>query len=355
MADFAIELLKLIPLEQSVVMSPLSLVAALSVLERGAGGATKSEIVDALKRNSQEDVPELLRKLAAADGVAMAVATKFFLAKDLEICEQYNDTITKDFAVSAEQLNFHDQALTVQTVNNFVSDATRRMIPQLLPNDFHKPDMRAFLVNAVYFKGQWGNRFEPELTHPDTFHGVNGDREESFMAYHALKDCRFAIDHGTQVLALPYMDKEYEFVIFLPLESVDFKEFRANLTGEVMRELLENASKDPAGVNVTIPKFKVTSQPDMKKMLQNLGISHLFHEGCDLKGVTKTEDLYVDDVIHKAVVEVNEEGRELDALGKKLKGMVRTLRDIYPVFHANHPFVYGIFRGHQPILIGQHC
>ncbi|RCN36991.1 serine proteinase inhibitor [Ancylostoma caninum] len=324
MADFAVDLLKLTPLKESVVISPLSLVAALSVLERGAGGATKSQIVDALKRS-------------------------------LEIAQQYNDTIAKDFNVTAERLDFRDQGLTVKTVNNFVSEATRQMIPNMLSSDFHKPDMRAFLVNAVYFKGQWATRFDPDITQKDTFHGINGDRQESFMALHALKDCRFTVAHGTQVLALPYKDKEYEFVIFLPEESVKFEEFRANLTSAVMKELLEKAGKEPAGVNVTIPKFKTTSQPRMKQMLQQLGISQLFESGCDLKGVCETEDLFVDDVIHKAVVEVDEEGRELDPLAAKVKGMMFTLRNIYPVFQADHPFVYGVFRGDQPILIGQYC
>ncbi|EYC18716.1 hypothetical protein Y032_0026g1326 [Ancylostoma ceylanicum] len=303
MADFAVDLLKLTSVKESVVVSPLSLVAALSILERGAGGDTQSQIVDALKRKSHNDVPELIRKLAAADGVAMAVATKFFLANGLKIGQQYNDAITKDFNVTAERLDFRDQGLTVKTVNDFVSEATRQMIPSLLSGDFYQPDMRAFLVNAVYFKGQWATRFDPDVTQEDTFHGMNGDRKESFMAIHALKDCRFTVAHGTQVLALPYKDKEYEFVIFLPLESVKFEDFRENLTGAVMKELLEKATKESTGVNVTIPKFKTTSQPQMKQMLQRLGISHLFESGCDLKGVCETEDLFVDDVIHKAVVE----------------------------------------------------
>ncbi|KIH56342.1 hypothetical protein ANCDUO_13475 [Ancylostoma duodenale] len=191
------------------------------------------------------------------------VRKKLFLG--LEIAQQYNDTITKDFNVTAERLDFRDQSLTVKTVNNFVSEATRQMIPNMLSSDFHKPDMRAFLVNAVYFKGQWATRFDSDVTQEDTFHGVNGDRK----------------------------DKEYEFVIFLPLESVKFEEFRTNLTGAVMKELLETAENESAGVN-----------PQMKHMLQQLGISQLFEGGCDLKGVCGTEDLFVDDVIHKAVVEV---------------------------------------------------
>ncbi|RCN45364.1 serine proteinase inhibitor [Ancylostoma caninum] len=353
MADFALDLLKLTPLEESIVMSPLSLVAALSVLERGAGGVTQSQIVDALKRKSNGDVPELIRKLAEADGVAMSVATKFFLANDLQIAEQYNDTITKDFNVTADRLDFKDQALTVNTVNSFVSEATREMIPNLLSNDFYQPDMRAFLVNAVYFKGQWATRFEPDCTQEDTFHGINGDRKESFMALPALKDCRFTIAHGTQILALPYKDKDYEFVIFLPLESVTFEEFRANLTGAIMKELLDIAEREPAGVNVTIPKFKTSSQPEMKQMLQRLGISQLFECGCDLKGVCEHEDIYVEDVIHKAVVEVTEEGTEAAAATGAVM-MTRSM-PINPDFFADHPFVYGIFRGEEPIFIGQYC
>ncbi|KIH54388.1 hypothetical protein ANCDUO_15468 [Ancylostoma duodenale] len=80
MTDFAVDLLKLTPPNESVVISPLSLVAALSIVERGAGGITQKQIVDALKRESHNDVPKLIRELTASDGVAVAMATKFFLA-----------------------------------------------------------------------------------------------------------------------------------------------------------------------------------------------------------------------------------------------------------------------------------
>ncbi|KAL6743400.1 hypothetical protein Aduo_016442 [Ancylostoma duodenale] len=79
MTDFAVDLLKLTPPNESVVISPLSLVAALSIVERGAGGITQKQIVDALKRESHNDVPKLIRELTAADGVAMAMATNSFL------------------------------------------------------------------------------------------------------------------------------------------------------------------------------------------------------------------------------------------------------------------------------------
>ncbi|KAK6050991.1 hypothetical protein COOONC_11504 [Cooperia oncophora] len=116
MADFAVDLLKRTPPEESVVMSPLSMVAALSVLERGAGGSTKSQINDALKRTSENDVPELIRKLAAADGVLMSVATRFYLANSATLHEDYNNQVSKDFDVTAELLDFRDQKLTVEVV-----------------------------------------------------------------------------------------------------------------------------------------------------------------------------------------------------------------------------------------------
>ncbi|KIH56344.1 hypothetical protein ANCDUO_13477, partial [Ancylostoma duodenale] len=184
MTDFAVDLLKLTPPNESVVISPLSLVAALSIVERGAGGITQKQIVDALKRESHNDVPKLIRELTAADGVAMAMATNSFLQtacsfkqNGLEIVQRYKNRIKKDFNVTAERLDFRDQGLTVRTVNNFVSEATRQMIPNMLPGDFHRPDMRAFLVNAVYFKGQRATCFDPGFTHEDTFHGINGDRK----------------------------------------------------------------------------------------------------------------------------------------------------------------------------------
>ncbi|KIH46781.1 hypothetical protein ANCDUO_23163, partial [Ancylostoma duodenale] len=162
-------------------------------------------------------------------------------------------------------------------------------------------------------------------------------------------------------------DKEYEFVIFLPRKKGKFEKFRANLTGAIMKKLVEIAREETESMNVTIPKFKITSDPPMKEMLQQLGIVQLFESGCDLRGVCETEHLFVDDVIHKAVVEewflfcedigvlchakVDEEGRELDPVAAKGKGMIFTLPNIYPVFQADHLFVYGVFRGSKSILV----
>ncbi|PIO62910.1 hypothetical protein TELCIR_15512, partial [Teladorsagia circumcincta] len=216
MADFALDLLKLTPVEDSMVMSPLSLVAALSVLESGAGGTTKNQIAEALRRKSGNDVPELIRQLAAADGVLMAVATKFYLADSTTLHEEYNNKVSKNFDVTAERLNFRDQQLTVQvpfiifyfcrfvTVNSFVSDTTRGMLKKLLSDDFSAPDMKAFLVNAVYFKGQWADRFSEDSTQRDVFHGIKGDREESFMNKNKMKKCRYNVADGVDILALPY-------------------------------------------------------------------------------------------------------------------------------------------------------
>ncbi|CAJ0589618.1 unnamed protein product [Cylicocyclus nassatus] len=352
MADFAVDLLKLTPANESMVMSPLSLIAALAVLERGANGITKNEITDALKRQSENDVSELLKKLDAADGVAMAVATKLFLALGMEIRQDYNDSIQKDYKVAAERLDFKDKDRTIEIVNNFVSEATREMIPKLLEDDYYRPETRAFLINAVYFKGLWSTPFSSDSTREETFHGIKGDREESFMSYHRLRGCRYYKEDDAELLTLPYKDKEYEFVIFLPAES-KFEGFRGGLSGEILKKLHKNARRDR--VNVTIPKFKISSEPPMKKMLQQLGISQLFSENCDLKGVSDKETLYVDDVIHKAVVEVNEEGTEAAAVTGATMMLTSMPMDEPIDFRADRPFVYGIYCGEEPIFIGQYC
>lgn len=353
MADFALGLLKLTPAEECVVMSPLSLVAALSVLLQGAGGRTKSQIVDALKRKSDGEVPELIRQLTAAEGVLMAVATRFYLSNTTSLLNEYNNEISSSFGVTAEKLDFRDQHLTIETVNGFVSEATHGMLRKLLSQDFYEPEMSALLVNAVYFKGMWSDRFSSNSTQKHIFHGIRGDREESFMMKSKMKTCRYSTDEGVEVLALPYKDKEYEFVIFLPFESVSFPEFREQLTGNKMTELLATAREVPSGINVTIPKFKMEKSLDMKEMLVKLGIADLFSDtSCDLSGVSP-DPLYVSDVIHKAVIEVNEEGTEAAAA----TGMVMMARSMLMEidFVADRPFLYGIFRHGEPIFIGQYC
>ncbi|CAJ0589617.1 unnamed protein product [Cylicocyclus nassatus] len=353
MADFAVDLLKLIPVDESMVMSPLSLIVALDVLERGADGITKREINEALKRDSKNGIAELLKTLDQADGVATALATKLFLALDVEIRQDYNDYIQNDYKVVAEHLDFKDKILAIETVNNFVAAATRKMIPKLLNDDYYHPEMRALLINAVHFKGLWAAPFSAQSTRKDTFHGIKGDREELFMRYQALEFCGYNNEEGTETLTIPYKNGKYRFVIFLPAQN-RFEEFRSNLDSKVLRQLHQNAKG--CIVDVTIPKIKLSSEPPMKEMLQQLGIRQLFSENCDLKGVSNEESLYIDDVIHKAVVEVNEEGTEAAAVTAATVELMSCVINPYAtIFRADRPFIYGIYCNDEPIFIGQYC
>ncbi|PIO56559.1 hypothetical protein TELCIR_22041 [Teladorsagia circumcincta] len=93
----------------------------------------------------------------------------------------------------------------------------------------------------------------------------------------------------------------------------------------------------------------------MKHMLQKLGVTELFSsDACDLKGVSPDE-LYVGDVVHQAVIEVDEEGGEPDAVAQEISKRMFTLRNIFPIFRADRPFLYGIFHNHELVLIGQYC
>ncbi|KHJ88752.1 serpin B6 domain protein [Oesophagostomum dentatum] len=180
--------------------------------------------------------------------------------------------------------------------------------------------------------------------------------QESLMNKNELKDCRYANRHGIQLLTLPYMGKSYEFVIFLPSQRGKFEEFRKNLTAEMMGELLKSARSLSSGIDVTIPKFKLTSQPQMKSMLQRLGIKQLFGNGCDLRGISEKEEISVDDVIHKAIIEVNEEGTEAAAVTAVRMITTSISAPMEPIrFRADHPFVYGIYCGDEPIFFGQYC
>ncbi|KAK6039962.1 hypothetical protein COOONC_22532 [Cooperia oncophora] len=120
------------------------------------------------------------------------------------------------------------------------------------------------------------------------------------MTMAKVKTCRYAAAEGAEVLALAYKDKSYEFVIFLPSENVPFAQFREGITGDKIKELVKQAEESIShGVNVTIPKFKMSSSPEIKAMLQDLGISELFSRGsCDLQGVSPNK-LFVEDVVHK--------------------------------------------------------
>ena len=194
------------------------------------------------------------------------------------------------------------------------------------------------LTNAIYFKAQWTSPFAPYLTKPDEFQASASEKVKVDMM-HLTGHFRYAEDKTAQILELPYQGANLAMVVVLP-RAVDGL---AALEQSLSLSTLESSLKLLAShrVEISMPRFKLTAQCELKSSLSALGMPIAFDAGkADFSGMTGSRDLVISAVVHKAFVEVDEKGTEAAAATGVV--MARTAFVAAPptVFRADHPFLF---------------
>jgi serpin B len=197
------------------------------------------------------------------------------------------------------------------------------------------------LANAVYFKGDWERAFPETNTKPSQFYASKTTTIDDVPIMHQegyfrFGQFKFAGDQGLKLLELPYKGQRLSMVVLLP-EAVDgLADLEQNLTADQTQQWLERAEwKD---VMVWLPKFKVTDQFQLEGVLTAMGMKSAFlPEVADFSGMGGNKELYLSAVIHKAFVEVNEQGTE--AAGATVTGPPIPA-PVSPEFRADHPFLF---------------
>ncbi len=199
------------------------------------------------------------------------------------------------------------------------------------------------LTNAVYFKGDWTDPFRKNLTKDEDFH-LSSQQTVKAPLMHTRHHFRYAASDGLQVLELPYGDRSLSLIVLLPEKKDGLAKLEERLTFANWQQWTQNLSSQD--VIVFLPRFKTTTQFEMNPLLQSLGITSAFNpQMADFSGMTGGRDFYVSAVLHKAYVDVNEEGTEAAAAtGIIMRATaVRVPRpEEPPVFRADHPFVFAI-------------
>ena len=329
--------------------SPASLLIALAMTCRGARGNTAAEIMKVLHvaSVSSPDLDKSMKKFidtlngASDESNKLLTANRLFVQKSFEILEGFKE-VTREFYDA--ELALVDYVTNVEKareeINHWVEQKTNDKIKDLIPPGMLSSDTRLTLVNAIYFKGLWLEKFKKERTLTKSFF-VSQNEEIKVEMMHQKADFKYfeSQDLACQVLEMPYIGRKMSMVIFLPNEINGLGKLEEKIThGNVQKSFsLLDASKEE--VEVFLPKFKLTQQFDLNDILSKMGAQEMFIPGkADLSGIT-AEPLFVSKVVHKAFVEVNEEGTEAaaaTAIGVTLMCMPLPK----PIFKADHPFLF---------------
>ncbi len=324
--------------DKSYFVSPLSLHIALGMLLNGSDKQTKDEIQKVLRVSSDLSATngiykDLIDNLPLSDPkVKNTIANSVWYRNDFKVEQSYLDNLKTYFNAGVFGENFDDKA-TVGKINNWASDNTNGKIKKVL--DEIKSDQVLFLMNALYFKGDWKTQFKAADTRDENFTGTKGVKSVKMM--NMTENVKYAKRNNYQAVELPYGDGNYVMTVILPDKSTD-----ATLDGLSTTEWQQlNGALNEQKVIVGLPKFTLEYEADLKKVLSEMGMKAAFTDGADLSKIASPAGrLKVGMVKQNTYVGIDEKGTEAAAV--TTIGVVLTSVPVYPQFICNRPFLFVI-------------
>ena len=335
---------------KNIFFSPYSISSALAITYEGARGTTADEIGSVLHLPENE----ALRRagFAGLDAVlnggdetyTLRTANALWAEETYPFLPGYVDTAGRWYSANVTNLDFiGDSDASREAINRWVEEKTEDKIRDLLPPGSVNPMTRLVITNAIYFKGTWVKQFDPAETTEEEFQVAPGETVQVPMMHRTDEDAiyGYAETGSLQVLRMPYAHgngTELSMLVLLPKEE-NLTAAEEALDPETLTELRETLAD--RRVRVVFPKFTLETTYSLPQALAAMGMPTAFSDAAEFSGMDGTQDLFISDVVHKAFVDVSEEGTEAAAA----TGVVMNVAsapggDTTPVFRADHPFVF---------------
>jgi serpin B len=338
--------------------SPHSIAAAMSMTYLGAGGDTATEmakvlhITDLHPESQDATLPMqtlLLERYAEQqrlfsepqkDGLELHTANALWVKVNYPLDPGFVKGIRDSFNGTLESLDFGNETAASKKINSWVADQTNAKIQNLIAPGVLSRDTRLVLTNAIYFKAAWAEQFRKGSTKKEKFH-VSAAEDVDVETMKRTGFFSLAELAGFRLLVIPYEKNQASLLVLLPDRVDALATVEKSITAEKLASWVEKSKS--VRVALSLPKFKNTSSLDLNNALSALGIKKAFMAGqANFTGIANVADepLYIGLVIHKAFVDVNEEGTEAAAAtAAVMVGAGRITAEPVP-FVADHPFVY---------------
>lgn len=340
----------------NLFFSPESISTALAMTYAGARADTASEMAKTLHfalppGQSHPAMSALLRdRNAAHDGYQLKEADALWVEKSYSLLPEFLKLNKDNYEAGLNQVDFKNATEeSRQTINLWVEQRTENKIRELLGPGSLNSDTRLVLTNAIYFKGDWEKPFKKEDTKDEDFHLTAAQAIKTPLMHmtSGIHGLNYFDGDSFQALEIPYKNKELSMIVLLPKAIEGLSAFEQSLSPAKMQQLLDQLR--PAGkVIVTMPKFKIEAQFGLGDTLIAMGMKEAFDRNmADFSGMASRKtmqrdgNLYISAVIHKAYVDVNEEGTEAaaaTAVAVRMTGVPSRRPSI--IFCADHPFMF---------------
>lgn len=324
-------------------VSPLSLHIALGMLLNGTDGNTKSEIQQVLKTNNltNEELNKIYHELITAlplvdPKVTNTIANSIWQREGFPVEETFVRTLQQSFKAQHYVRNF-SQPTILDEINGWAEDNTNGKIKKILTEI--SPDQVLFLINALYFKGDWKNQFDKKSTYKSTFNGVSKNSEIDMMQM--TRKLKYVTTDLYQAVELPYGDDKYVMTVILPngTSGTATDEVLNSFTATNWQEMSEKLTEQQ--VVIGLPKFTMTYERKLNDVLTSMGMPSAFSTAADLSKISppagKIKVGFVKQDAFLAIDEVGTEAAAVTTIGIELTSLPN-----YPTVICDRPFLFTI-------------
>lgn len=326
-----------------VFFSPYSISSAMAMLTLGAKGETEKQLKETL---AFPDKGTLLGKefqklrgdlVSGNEKFTMTDANSLWLNVGFDVLASYSQALKELFEGEARTLDFSKSKEAASTINKWVSGHTRDLIKDLISPDALGGDTRLVLVNAVSFLAKWELQFDEDATRKYSLMDYMGRAGKGeLMQQDSFLDV--AEVDGVTAVELNYVGKKYSFLAMMPNDVAKFAAWEKKIDDDYVSDILKALKNED--VVLYFPKFTTEYSQSLVPIFKNMGLASPFTYSADFTGISLKEQLFVSEILHKAIVKVYETGTEAaaaTAVMVKCTGMnMKKPKEI----RFNKPFVY---------------
>lgn len=337
---------------ENQVYSPFSISAALAMTFDGAKWRTKREIAETMHfqhkiSDNHEAWTNLLNYFDQLKSPIFQTANAVWIQENFNFLDEYINGI-KDYNAKINTVNFKDtnsRENARKKINQWVESKTENKIRQLIRKGDVDDLTRLVLVNAIYYKAEWKYEFSEKLTRTGKF----TNRKNKFKCDFMHMETEFSTYHSEEFSAveIPYQSDLSSMIIILPNEDSDMESLLDQLNNESLDNIIQNMKSEK--IRLSIPKFSMSSRLEMKEILKSMGMIIPFSANSNFSGMNGKRNLEIDQIIHQAVIELNEKGTEASAATAVV--VREKSAKITPSFNADHPFVFLIRENKQGSIL----
>lgn len=328
---------------KNTMISPMSISLALAMVYNGTNGNTKKQMEDMLHKSglTPDDINQSYKELVAAlsshdPKVELAISNAIFYRNTFSVKNDFITTNQNYYQAEVAGLDFTKTTETLNKVNGWVNTKTKGKIDKIIEQV--NPEDIMYLLNAIYFNGEWQYRFDPKETTDMPF--TKEDNQVVQTPTMTIENPYNYYNHESfQMLEMPYGSGKYSMLIFLPASGKNTNNVISLLSAENVNNWLTKMTEQKK--KVYLPKFEFKFDDSLVDELQVLGMTDAFNDAkANLSGISDAAKLVISEVMHKSYIKVDERGTEAAAV----TGITVGVTSIGPdnSFRIDHPFVFAI-------------